>query len=102
MKTSERDRRRLAGIQEMIAKEVAEDNLRWVLLSFADDTFLGAAVVEALGITHAIAQTKAGNYNPGGSVLLLELPQDKLPPEEFRNRLLSRAEVLSLWPDAFG
>ena len=28
----------------------------------------------------------------------IEIPDDKLPPEEFRNKLLTRDQVEALWP----
>lgn len=91
--------RRLRGILKLAAEEISEQRLRWVLLSFASETaFLGAAVVNALGITHAIFLTKAGGYNPGGSVQCFDIPDEALPLEEYRNRLLSRAECNTLWP----
>lgn len=95
------DARRRWGIERMRKEEIAAGNVRWVFLSFADETkFLGGVIVEALGVTHAIAQTKAGGYNPGGSVACFDIPEGALPPDEYRNRLLTREECKTLWPDA--
>ncbi len=34
--------------------------------------------------------------------LIVEIPGDKLPPEQYRNRLLTREEVEAIWPEVKG
>jgi hypothetical protein len=74
---------------------------RWWYLSFADEVFLGAALVRATDIADAVREAWALKINPGGSVYAMAVEhEDKLPPSEDRERLLSKDEVYRIWPDA--
>ena len=74
---------------------------RWWYLSFVDDIFLGAVVVRASDAIDAIKEAHALKINPGGEVLAMQVEDESgLPPSEFRERLLSKAEVMQIWPDA--
>jgi hypothetical protein len=80
-----------ARVAELLAEESREP-MRWWYLSFADDVFLGAAVVEARGMTGAVMRAHALGINPGGQVAFCEVPpgcEDNLP----HDRLLSKAEL---------
>ena len=69
-------------------------------LSFADDDgFKGAVVLMADTAESAYKRATVMKLNPGGEVLGVELGFDKLPPKEFRNKLLSLADLKSFWPD---
>lgn len=76
--------------------------MRWWWLSFTDadlpegSQFLGVAVVEARGLAWAITVAHGLGINPGGDVMAIEIPDEHVPPESFRNRLLDRAEAESL------
>lgn len=70
----------------------------WVWVSFADpdlpegQQFLGVVVTEKarwpmLGLF---------GLNPGGEMAVADIPEEHLPPPEFRNRILTREEAESL------
>lgn len=79
----------------------------WWYLSFADrDRFLGACFVETpmqdvdMGMMAAIVRAHALQINPGGEVMGTPIPHDLLEGQvepEHRERLLSRAEIDTLW-----
>jgi hypothetical protein len=86
------DRERFAARRREILSEESKQPLCWWYLSFADDEFLGACVVEGRGILSAVEQAHALGINPGGQVLAVKVHRDdegRLPT----NRLLSREEV---------
>jgi hypothetical protein len=74
-------------------------------LSFCDDetgpncgAFLGVSIVEAPNPDEAMLQSWALGVNPGGEVMICELPDDadaRTPPE-FIARLLSREDLARL------
>jgi len=73
----------------------------WWYLSFADDTFREAVIVRAKGLLHAVTAANMLGINPGGEVVGAPMTGfTELPAEEFRNRLLTREDVLAIWPDA--
>jgi hypothetical protein len=75
--------------------------LRWMYLSFADDDgFRGAVVIRAHGIADASHQCHLRGINPGGQVLAADIPDDKMPPIGFRNRLLQEIDIVKFWPDS--
>lgn len=88
--------------QEMLAAEM-EQPLRWMYLSFADDSrggFLGAVIIKAHGIGDASVQTHNLKINPGGELLAFDITEAQLPAESYRYRLLSRKEIQEFWPDS--
>ncbi len=63
----------------------------WWFLSFAQPgKFLGGAYLLAGDFMDAVRLSHRLGINPGGSVAGFDVPG--IPPERFRNRLLSRAE----------
>jgi hypothetical protein len=83
-------------VAEVLSEELSEPE-QWYYLSFADSEFHGAVVVKAHGITDALFVVNALRINPGGEVLCVLLPGDKIPAEEFRNRLLNKKEIEAMW-----
>jgi len=68
--------------------------LAWYWLSFADDDgFRGVAIVQARGVTTAIAKTHHLKINPGGQVMCIEIQPEHVPAPEYRERLLSREQL---------
>ena len=73
--------------------------MAWMWCSFADpdlpagQQFLGVAIVEAEDVVTAAMQAHLLGINPGGEVMGVLLPDDLLPPEHWRNRLLTREEA---------
>lgn len=74
----------------------------WWYLSFAGGGFRGACLVRATSPADAVREAHALKINPGGEVLAAPLSKLNvpLPPPEFRERLLSREEVYTCWPDS--
>lgn len=94
------------------ARHEARTTTIWMWLSFADghkapgDTWLGGCYVSLerpaptsqadanAALIEAVRQTKRLGINPGGEVLAYVCK--KAPPEGYRNRLLSRADMEAL------
>lgn len=73
----------------------------WWWLSFCDaaqppgSRFSGVAVVMGSNILTATEEARKIGCNPGGEVQGLPFGNDEiLPPERFRNRLLTKAEIV--------
>ncbi|MGC1583318.1 MAG: hypothetical protein WA766_17670 [Candidatus Acidiferrales bacterium] len=81
---------------EVLSDELSQPE-QWQYLSFADSTFRGAVVVKAHGITDALFKVNALKQNPGGEVLCVEIPDDKIPDPKFCNRLLNKEEIAEMW-----
>jgi hypothetical protein len=73
----------------------------WWWLSFADESppegrgFLGVAIVEGHGVASAAERAHELGINPGGAVQGTRLIGDGVPAPEFRNRLLSREDLMA-------
>jgi hypothetical protein len=76
---------------------------KWFYISFInkpEGKFQGAALVEAEHWGKAIDAVFELKLKPKDAKceLTIEIPGDKVPPEEYRNRLLSREEIEAIWP----
>lgn len=58
--------------------------------------FLGAIVLNAEDIIEGAVRAHELKINPGGQVLGVMVPEDRIIPEEFCNRLLTRDEAINL------
>jgi hypothetical protein len=68
--------------------------MAWFYLSFATkEGWRGAAIVQAPSMIAAVRRAHDLRINPGGEVLLGELPPDMVPPKEWRERLLTKLEL---------
>lgn len=74
----------------------------WLYTSFADDVFKGVVIIKGHGITDALSKCNILGINPGGQVICVPLPDEIIAqvPETYRNRLLSKIDILELWPDS--
>jgi hypothetical protein len=72
------------------------DDSGWFLLTFHDDEFLGALVIHSRNWMGAVFESHKKKLNPGGMVQSSKLSDDKVPSEEWRNRLLTLQEALDL------
>ena len=77
--------------------------LFWFYVSFVgedDGGFMGAALVEAPGWNKSFSVAGKRMLMPAGAKFghYVEIPKDKLPAAEYRNRILSRGEIEALWP----
>lgn len=85
-------------LNKLLAYE-GRNPLSWWYLSYADEKFNGAVVIQAHGPTEAAYLSNYRKINPGGEILILSIPEDAIPPEEYRNRLLTKEEVMAIWPE---
>ena len=83
-------------VAEVLSEELSPPE-QYQYLSFADDTFRGAVVVKAHGITDALFKVNALDINPHGEVLCVPIPEDKSPDSKFLNRLLTKEEITEMW-----
>jgi hypothetical protein len=93
-------------IAEVLKQELAEP-VMWHYVSFArsreEGGCQGVVLIQGHGMTDCLLKINALHANPGGDVMAIAIPpeaESNLPPEEFRNRLLSKAEIMKIWPDA--
>jgi hypothetical protein len=86
-------------VAEVMREELKQPE-RWHYVSFADDKFLGAVIIQAHGTADATMKCGLLGINPGGSVMCIAMPPGTVPGDKWRNRLLSKAEVQTIWPDA--
>lgn len=74
----------------------------WWWLSFVDpdrpegDRFLGACIVEGTDLGAAVQTAWMLGCNPGGEVAGIGIVEGRVPAEEYRDRLLPKAEALEL------
>jgi hypothetical protein len=90
--------------RERTNKLLAEERnqpLRWFYLSYADDeSFRGAIIIQAHGFVEACYLADHRGISPGGEVLGMIVPVDaELPPPEYRNKLLSKEVLRTIFSD---
>lgn len=77
--------------------EELDHPMQYFYLSFAGDTFNGAVVVKAHGITDAMFKVNALDINPGGEALCVLIPENKTPDPKFCDRILTKDEAQQMW-----
>lgn len=94
----EEDLLRLEGLVELAEQDQAQPG-GWWWLSFADgnlpegEQFLGVAIVPGGGIMEAVLNAKFLGCNPGGEVMGIQIPDEHVPHERYRHRLLSKQDL---------
>lgn len=78
---------------KLVADEREKNPLRWWYLSFAAKAFLGGVFVRAHGMADALEQVSKRGINPGGEVRGAFCTDGTEVPDEYANRLLSKAEL---------
>jgi hypothetical protein len=58
--------------------------------------YLGACIVHAMGPGDAARQAHLGGCNPGGEAMIFQLPPDATIRDEWKNVLLSKADMKRL------
>lgn len=72
----------------------------WHYLSFAtDEGFRGGVIVRGGDVVEATKEAWRLGCNPGGEVLGAPIPDDLIPPDKYKNRLLTKAEIDECWDD---
>lgn len=70
--------------------------MSWFYMSFVDDKFLGACLVQAPDERGAIIESKNRGCNPGGEVMVVWIePEYGEPPKELQNVLFTDKEEMS-------
>ncbi len=91
------DEERQRCIRNALAHDLETGKSAWYYLSFADETgFLGACIVNALGPTDAARQARLVGANPGGEVMITQLPDDVPLTDAMKNRLLTFQDMVDL------
>ncbi len=99
------DTQRLMTIQERSAQLMEEEERNhpektWWYLSYAGPgSWRGGAIIEAHGFIGACDYARTHYIQPWPDVETqgIPIPPHEVPPEEYRNRLLTRAEIESFW-----
>ena len=86
----------------LASEEISRDVWGGFYLSWADEEhWLGGAYVLAYGPITARLRCQTMGINPGGQCLIIKLPDTTpMPLEKYRNRLLTREEILTIDPDS--
>lgn len=82
-----------ARVAKILAEEL-ERPKRWHYFSFAAEKFYGGLIIECHGLTDGIMKAHRMGVNPGGEVIAVPVPAGQLPPAKYRNRLLSKSDIL--------
>lgn len=86
------------GIDELMEKDMSKPE-SWWWLSFADpnkdpgEQFLGVIITTGGGIGEITQKLWLMGINPGGEVQAYPLPDDHIPDEQYRNKLLSKDDL---------
>ena len=82
-----------ARVTELMLEEM-KNPLRWWYLSFADEqAFRGAVLIQAKGPTTALKRCHDLKLSPRGQVYIVDIPEDKLPDEQWTYRVLGIEEL---------
>ena len=90
-------------VRELASKEIDGKEWNCYYLSWAtEDAWLGGAYVLAYGpITARLRCASFGIIPGGGQCLIARHPDNEpIPSEKYRNRLLTREEILEVDPDS--
>jgi hypothetical protein len=84
------------------AEEIAKGELRWFCLKYVDGReTLGMVILQAYGPVDASVRATEEKFDPGrGTILATIVPDEHLPEEDKRSKLLSYDEIRKLWPEA--
>jgi hypothetical protein len=85
---------KIARAYKLAAQEMRDNPKHWIYLSFAkpDTGFAGCVYVEAHGLITAVIRANELGINPHGQIVGVDVPDEHLIPEEYRNRLLTKEE----------
>lgn len=88
------------NVAEAREAEKARGQQQWILMIFTDGKEkLGCAVIHAFGPVDAHAIALETNIDPGrGTITMMPLAAEHLPPEDKRGRLITFEEAEALWP----
>jgi threonine dehydrogenase-like Zn-dependent dehydrogenase len=95
------DDQKFERAMRMVEEEVFKNPRGLWYLSYADDDgFRGGLYLEAHGPASAALRANMEKLSPGGEVMVIgPVPADKIPPQNFWNRLLTREELQQADPD---
>lgn len=87
------------GMQEVMDQDMTKPETWW-WVSFADpnlpegEQFLGVIIIMGGGIGEITQKAFAMGINPGGEVKAIPIPDEHVPDERFRNKLLSKQDLI--------
>ena len=90
----------LTRYPSLAVKEMENEPTWWWLSFSGDGKCLGVVIVFAHGLLEAVRICKEQNINPGGEVLGATMPAELVPPQEYRNKILTVEEVTEFMPRA--
>lgn len=91
--TIEELRKRNAELIEQERSEAGGATSFWYLSYAGEEGFHGVVIVRAFGFIHACQRARDLNINPGGQVMGVPVPPDKVPPAKYLDKCLSKAEL---------
>lgn len=91
----------LDRVRGRLQQELQEPE-KWFYFSFANEKFMGGFILRCHGVTDGLMKIHALKMSPGGEVLCMEVPEDVLPDEQYRNRLLTKEDVDAAFKDSGG
>src|SRR5580658_1300853 len=96
-----RERSWRARIVKLLRAELNQPERFWLLSfskgKFSEGKWLGGIIIKAHGITDAMFKTHQLKINPGGEMMAIEIPDEKVPPAEWHDQLLTRDQMDFLW-----
>ena len=92
-------------LQRIAALTKAEESNpeRWIYLCYLSpdgEVFYCGLVIQARGPIDAASKGAELRSPRKSQVVARDIPDDRLPPEQFRNRLLTKEEIKEIWSDA--
>lgn len=90
----------LTRYPSLAVQEMESEPAWWWLSFFGEGKFLGIVIVFAHGILEAVKICKENSINPGGEVVAQPVPAELVPPEKYRNRILTEQEAMECMPGA--
>ena len=80
---------------QLILEERRAGIQHWFYISYADDQrgFLGGIYTQAYGFVEAVTRIGVFGLSPGGEAHGVECAEEDLPPNEWRERLLSKEQL---------
>lgn len=97
--TIEQLRKRNAELIAAERERAGDKTTFWYLSYSGESVFNGGVIVRAFGFVHACQRARDLRINPGGEIMGLPIPADRVPAGKYLDKLLTLADLLEIWPD---